>query len=117
MKYRALYPPNWEQLAWECKERAGWRCEHCGVPHGTLTVSMRTGRVYTLYLAAAHLDHDPWNPSPRLAALCPSCHGRYDWQDYERKCWLELEVYRHWLLLVRQGYQVPVSWEVAYADL
>jgi hypothetical protein len=97
MKHRWLYPDNWEELAYACKERAGWCCEHCGVPHGSQAISQRTGVVYIIYLAAAHLDHDPWNPNPRLAALCPSCHGRYDWQDYERKRWLELEIVRHQL--------------------
>ena len=29
-------------------------------------------------LTTAHLDHDPPNPNARLAALCPSCHMRYD---------------------------------------
>ncbi len=95
MKHRWLYPANWDELAWACKEQAGWRCEHCGVAHGSDVVSERLGVVYTVYLAAAHLDHDPWNPSPRLAALCPSCHGRYDWSWQERLRWLELEDLRH----------------------
>jgi len=94
MKYPWLYPWNWFQLAFACKERAGWCCEYCGIAHGTPAIS-RAGKPYILYLAAAHLDHDPWNPAPRLAALCPTCHGRYDRSDYERKRWLELEVLRH----------------------
>jgi hypothetical protein len=95
MKYRWLYPTNWDELAWECKQRAGWCCEFCGIAHGTEVVSERTGVVYTVHLAAAHLDHDPWNPEPRLAALCPSCHGRYDYSWQERQRWLELEQLRH----------------------
>ena len=96
---RRLYPTNWEDLARACKERAGWRCEHCGVEHGTSAVSERTGVVYTIYLAAAHVDHDPWNPQPRLLALCPSCHARYDYSWHERERWLALEEYRHRLLV------------------
>lgn len=95
MKHRWLYPENWEEMAYACKERAGWVCEECGIPHGMEVVSQRTGVVYKAYLAAAHLDHDPWNPSPRLAALCPSCHGRYDYSWRERQRWLELEIVRH----------------------
>jgi hypothetical protein len=95
LKHRWLYPPTWDQLALECKERAGWCCEHCGVAHRSQAVSRRTGVVYIVYLAAAHLDHDPWNFFPRLAALCPTCHGRYDWSWRERQRWLELEVLRH----------------------
>ncbi len=108
MKHRWLYPEHWEELASACKSRAGWRCEFCGIAHRTPVVSERTGVVYTVYLAAAHLDHDPWNPAPRLAALCPSCHGRYDWQDYERKRWLELEILRHQVWLEAHGYDVMV---------
>ena len=95
VKHRWLYPENWDELAWECKERAGWCCEFCGIAHGTEVVSERTGVVYIVHLAAAHLDHDPWNPEPRLAALCPSCHGRYDYTFRERQRWLELEQLRH----------------------
>lgn len=95
MKHRWLYPDNWDELAWECKERARWCCEHCGIAHGTEAISERTGVVYTVYLAAAHLDHDPWNAVARLAALCPSCHARYDYSWRERQRWLELEQLRH----------------------
>ena len=99
MKYRGLYPENWEELAYACKERAGWRCEGCHIVHGSQVVSERTGVVYTVYLAAAHLDHDPWNPVPRLAAFCPTCHGQYDYSWDQRQRWLALEVYRHQLLV------------------
>ncbi|HYU71486.1 MAG TPA: hypothetical protein VEL31_02295, partial [Ktedonobacteraceae bacterium] len=92
---RWLYPDNWEQLAWECKEKAGWRCEFCGGVHGDQVVNVETGVVSTVVLSAAHLDHDPWNPSARLAALCRSCHARYDWSWHERQRWLELEQLRH----------------------
>ncbi len=57
-----------------------------------------------MWLAAAHLDHDPWNPHPRLAALCPSCHARYDYSWRERQRWLELEILRHQLWLQQHGY-------------
>ena len=52
-------------MALECKELAGWRCEHCGIVHGSEAVSRR-GEVYIVYLAAAHLDHYPGNFFPRL---------------------------------------------------
>ena len=99
MKHRRLYPDNWEVLARECKQRAGWYCEHCGIAHGTEVVSERTGVVYTVYLAAAHLDHDPWNAAARLAALCPTCHARYDYCWRERQRRVALEQFRHHLLL------------------
>lgn len=102
MKYRSLYPSNWDALARACKERAGWRCEFCGVPQGAQVISQRTGAVYTVYLGAAHVNHDPWNPAPLLIALCPSCHGRYDWSWRERERRAALEAYRHVLLLQAQ---------------
>ena len=101
MRRRRLYPADWEQMAWQCKERAGWRCEDCGVAHGTRLISERTGVVTTVYLAAAHLDHDPWNPDARLAALCPACHARYDYSWRERQRWLALEQLRHHLWVQR----------------
>ncbi len=104
MKYRELYPHNWEELARACKERAGWCCELCGIAHGMLAVSERTGVVYVVYLAAAHLDHDPWNLRPRLAALCPKCHGQYDWSWQERRRWLALEELRHCILVNQSVY-------------
>ncbi len=99
MKYRSLYPANWDEVARACKERAGWCCELCGIAQGTQVVSERTGVVYEVKLAAAHLDHDPWNADARLAALCPSCHARYDYSWHERQRWLELEVMRHQMLV------------------
>ncbi len=99
-----MYPDNWERLAWECKERAGWQCEHCGLAHGSQVINEETGVVSTVVLCAAHLDHDPWNPDARLGALCRSCHARYDWSWQERQRWLELEVLRHRLWVDQHVY-------------
>ncbi len=74
---RADYPPNWRQLARQCKERAGWRCEQCGIAHGALRLS-NAGQLYIVYLAATHLHHDPENQEAILQALCQRCHMRYD---------------------------------------
>ena len=115
MKHRWLYPVNWDELAWACKERAGWCCEGCGIAQGTEVVSERTGVVYDVKLAAAHLDHDPWNADARLAALCPSCHARYDYSWQERQRWLELEIVRHRILINRQVF-ADNPLEVFYED-
>ena len=77
------YPDNWERKhALPCKEAAGWRCECCGVVDGSLGTTQngkRKGRDHIIYLTAAHLDrNDKANPDPRLAALCPTCHGLFD---------------------------------------
>jgi hypothetical protein len=59
----STYPDNWKDLAKACKQRAGWRCEECGA---------------TEHLGAAHVNHDPENPTPELRCLCWSCHRAYD---------------------------------------
>jgi hypothetical protein len=66
------------------------------VKHGREVVDEYTGVVSLVVLEAAHLDHDPWNPNPRLAALCRSCHARYDnsWEQRERRVHLEREKHR-----------------------
>lgn len=93
------YPPNWPQMARHCKEQAGWLCEHCRIEHGAQRIGRRTGNPYRVALAASHLDHDPENPDPRLAALCPSCHGRYDWQARMRQADVDLERLKHHMQL------------------
>lgn len=37
---RALYPKDWPQISREAKERAGWRCQHCG-PDGKRCTAMQ----------------------------------------------------------------------------
>jgi hypothetical protein len=77
MMQRSCYPPTWEHLAYAAKERAGWMCEVCMVQHGAIVRSKRSGNAYVIYLQAAHVNHDPDNPSPELKAVCPACHARY----------------------------------------
>lgn len=89
------YPRNWSELAKRCKEQADWQCEHCTVQHGSQRLSKRTGEPYDVRLAAAHLNHDPANPNPSLAALCPTCHGRYDWEHRTRQENVDLERLKH----------------------
>jgi hypothetical protein len=74
---RAHYPANWADLAAQAKDAAGWACAGCGVRHGALAVSRRN-RLYRVIVSACHLDHDPDNPTPRLAVYCQACHLRYD---------------------------------------
>lgn len=89
-------------MARACKERAGWRCESCGIAHGTEVVSRRTGEVRPVVLAAAHVDHDFWNLHPRLRALCPRCHARYDASQAERVRRVAAERERHQWLVQRK---------------
>ena len=98
------YPADWKLLALTCKESAGWRCEHCGVPVGRRRKSRHSGNWYKVHLHAAHLDHDPQNPAPRLAALCERCHGRYDWAWRVRVAVVDLERLKHQMLLKTRQY-------------
>jgi len=91
------YPKNWKQLAFACKERAGWQCEECHEEHFTEKVSQRTGLVYRMRLHAAHVGR--YSKHPRLKALCPTCHGRLDWQLRKSHAEGTLEKHKHQLLL------------------
>jgi len=73
---RERYPDNWEEMSLTCKARAKWRCEQCGIAEGTWRIGH--SRAYQVRLQAAHLDHDPENPNPRLMAFCQDCHLKYD---------------------------------------
>jgi hypothetical protein len=75
---QSLYPPDWKQRAQACLERAGYRCEGCGIPQGVLRVGKRSQQPYIVYLHAAHIHHDPHDPCAELRALCPSCHLKHD---------------------------------------
>jgi 5-methylcytosine-specific restriction endonuclease McrA len=71
---RTRYPKDWRAISLRIRERADWRCEWCGVPQGAPTKS--GGPVV---LTVAHLNHDPSDcQDTNLAALCQSCHIRYD---------------------------------------
>ncbi len=66
MKGTGEYPDNWNEIAFEIKEEAGWVCVRCGHPHDP-----DSGYVLTVH----HLDgnksnYERWN----LAALCQRCH-------------------------------------------
>ncbi len=91
---RRRYPLNWEILAQACKERAGWRCEHCHIEQYAIRTSKR-GTPYYVYLHAAHIHHDQDNQQPELIALCIACHARYDYRHKERQKRIELERLKH----------------------
>src|SRR5690348_14895592 len=73
-----LYPADWRNRAQACLERAGYRCEDCGMRHGSLRVGKHRYNLYFVQLHAAHVNHDPGNPQAELRALCPTCHMKYD---------------------------------------
>jgi 5-methylcytosine-specific restriction endonuclease McrA len=67
------YPKDWKQISLRIRERAGNRCENCGVEN----YSIRDGS--KIVLTVAHLDHMPENcADDNLKAWCQRCHNRYD---------------------------------------
>jgi hypothetical protein len=102
MTNRKCYPKNWHELARACKERANWKCEHCGIEQYTLVTS-RKGTPYIVYLHACHVNHDKGNPHPQLKALCIACHARLDYEHQKREARVRIELLRHLRLLIEQG--------------
>lgn len=96
---RKLYPKDWPKLANACREQANFQCQHCHIPQGSEKVSRRTGQLYKVQLHAAHANHDIDNPAPQLLCLCPSCHGKYDYEHLKRTDPLKSEQLKHKLLL------------------
>lgn len=73
------YPSNWKDIRKDILERAGNKCEFCGVENHTLRYNPKTGKDAKIVLTIAHLDHTPENCNyDNLRALCQRCHNRYD---------------------------------------
>ena len=118
-EHRWLYPIDWPELSALVRfERAGGRCEGCGRPHGRTICHLGDGRWWDadrrcwrdgkgrrirapgnnvvafvrstrVYIACAHLNHDPTDNAPRnLAALCQRCHMIHDAAEHRRRRWL-----------------------------
>jgi hypothetical protein len=118
-EHRWLYPIDWPELSKLIRfGRAGGRCEHCRRPHGARVFHLGDGRwwdaddrlwrdgrgrrvrapgsgvaaivrVTRVYIACAHLNHDPTDNSGRnLAALCQRCHMIHDAAEHRRRRWL-----------------------------
>lgn len=98
------YPRDWKWIRARILERAGHRCEECGVPDRAIGYRDKNGtfeqlaackanmdmaveaasldgcKVIEIVLTIAHLDDpDPMNcADENLAALCQRCHNRRD---------------------------------------
>ena len=83
------YPFEWKQIRARILERAGDKCETCGVPNHSWILrtgdqwchtnpTENDGGVYVV-LTVAHLDHDTHNNADdNLRALCQLHHNRHD---------------------------------------
>ncbi|MEW6625303.1 MULTISPECIES: hypothetical protein [Sphingomonadales] len=118
-EHRWLYPIDWPELSRLIRfDRAKGRCEHCRRPHGGHVFHLGDGRwwdaaarqwrdgrgrrvgvpradlaavvrITRVYLACAHLNHDPTDNAARnLAALCQRCHMIHDAAEHRRRRWL-----------------------------
>ena len=59
------YPPDWKLLSLECRERAGWKCEKCGIDL----------KFQNRFLHAHHKWSVGHNRPEDLQALCIGCHA------------------------------------------
>lgn len=104
---KSRYPKNWDAIAAQIKEQAGWICQQCDRPcrkpgeswealetrlEGTAWAEDMYQSIYDEELGAcsiwkpnrftmsvAHLNHTPQDcRAENLKALCSVCHLRYD---------------------------------------
>lgn len=61
---RSRYPKNWKQIRAAILDRAGNRCEFCGVENHTYRLNPKTGQQARIVLTIAHLDHTPEHCEP-----------------------------------------------------
>ena len=70
------YPIHWSAIAFDVKQRAGWKCQKCGKQ------CRKPGEKFDTHkntLTVAHLNHQPMDIRPdNLMAMCAPCHLRYD---------------------------------------
>lgn len=76
---KSRYPKNWKQIREQILERAGNRCEMCGVKNHTYRLNEKTGKMAYIVLTIAHLSDEIEDCSPdNLRALCQKCHNGLD---------------------------------------
>lgn len=100
---RELYPSDWPAIRAKVKERAGNKCEGCGVANHAVGARDKRGdwhnqdeidhmnsdvgysmfgeypKIIRIVCTTAHLDHNPGNNDlANLKFWCQACHNRYD---------------------------------------
>lgn len=104
------YPPNWRDIRAAVLERAGNRCENCGVANKAVGARDKAGnwhdgqriaymnstegdllfdgqypKIIRIVLTVAHLNHDVAdNDMGNLRALCQKCHLSHDAKHHAR---------------------------------
>lgn len=59
------YPPDWNLRSFQCRDKAGWKCEEC-------SIDLKPARKF---LHAHHLRGTRYNQPEDLKALCVGCHA------------------------------------------
>ena len=59
------YPPDWNLRSFQCRERAKWKCDECGMDL----------KLTPKFLHAHHLRGTRYNQPKDLRALCIGCHA------------------------------------------
>lgn len=95
------YPPNWKQISQSIRERAGNKCEWCGIPNHSVIHRLkldpvswilhetwealadddkaRYGKASKIFMTVSHFDHDTTHNDPsNLNCLCNRCHLNHD---------------------------------------
>jgi 5-methylcytosine-specific restriction endonuclease McrA len=74
------YPEDWNEIAFEIKSAADFKCEHCGHPNDP-----PAGYTLTVH----HLDTEKGNSDiSNLVALCQRCHLHFQNKDPGTQGWL-----------------------------
>ena len=68
-KRRYTYPENWKEISHQVRERAGWKCEQCGAPHGEMIQrakrDLHIWRIAQPY-SSVSFEPDEWNKPIKL---------------------------------------------------
>ncbi|MBO3463279.1 HNH endonuclease [Aetokthonos hydrillicola Thurmond2011] len=76
--YRERYADNWQDIARQVKESAGWKCQHCGqqcLRPGEKPKGLSRSEWTMLTLSVHHSNFTPEdNRRENLIALCSICH-------------------------------------------
>ncbi|MBO3461564.1 HNH endonuclease [Aetokthonos hydrillicola Thurmond2011] len=76
--YRERYADNWQDIARQVKESAGWKCQHCGqqcLRPGEKPKQMTRAEWTMLTLSVHHSNFTPEdNRRENLIPLCSPCH-------------------------------------------
>ena len=77
---KARYQKNWKQIRLQILERAGNKCEFCGVENHSTYIRKKDGKLCKHVLTIAHIyDDRPECVDPdNLRALCCFCHNGLD---------------------------------------